>query len=93
MFFLTLYLMIGVFATGVVGFMEAGTGISMETCGSAVLAALSNIGPGFGDVGPTDNFAHLRDSTQVFLAWLMILGRLELFALLVLFFPSVWRKY
>jgi trk system potassium uptake protein TrkH len=93
MFFLTLYLMIGVFATGVVGFMEAGTGISMETCGSAVLAALSNIGPGFGDVGPTDNFAHLRDSTQVFLAWLMILGRLELFALLVLFFPTVWRKY
>jgi trk system potassium uptake protein TrkH len=58
-----------------------------------VLAAISNIGPGFGTVGPTENFAHLRDSTQVFLAWLMILGRLELFALLVLFFPSAWRKY
>jgi trk system potassium uptake protein TrkH len=93
MFFLTMYLMICVFSTAVVGFMEAGTGISLETCGGAVLAAISNIGPGFGTVGPTENFAHLRDSTQVFLAWLMILGRLELFALLVLFFPSAWRKY
>jgi trk system potassium uptake protein TrkH len=93
MFFLTMYLMICVFSTAVVGFFEAGTGISLETCAGAVIAAISNIGPGFGSVGPTENFAHLRESTQVFLAWLMILGRLELFALLVLFFPSAWRKY
>lgn len=93
MFFLTLYLMTAVFSTVVVGFFEAGTGISMETCGGAVLATLSNIGPGFGSVGPTENFAHLREPTQVFLAWLMILGRLELFALLVVFLPSAWRKY
>jgi trk system potassium uptake protein len=93
MFFLTMYLMICVFSTAVVGFLEAGTDISMETCVGAVLAAISNIGPGFGTVGPTENFAHMREATQVFLAWLMILGRLELFALLVLFFPSVWRKY
>ena len=93
MFFLTMYLMICVVSTAVVGFLEAGTEISMETCVGAVLAAISNIGPGFGSVGPTENFAHLREPTQVFLAWLMILGRLELFALLVLFFPSAWRKY
>ncbi|MGD7652816.1 MAG: TrkH family potassium uptake protein, partial [Verrucomicrobiales bacterium] len=93
MFFLSLYVFIGAFATVIIGFLEAGTGISLETCGSAALAALSNIGPGFGDVGPTDNFGHFREATQVFLAWLMILGRLELFALLVLFFPSVWKKY
>jgi trk system potassium uptake protein len=93
MFFLTMYLMICVFSTAVVGFLEAGTGISMETCGGAVLASISNIGPGFGSVGPTENFAHLREPTQLFLAWLMILGRLELFALLVLFFPSAWRRY
>lgn len=93
MFFLTMYLMICVFSTAVVGFFEAGTGISLETCCGAVLAAISNIGPGFGAVGPTENFGHFREPTQVFLAWLMILGRLELFALLVLFFPSAWRKY
>jgi trk system potassium uptake protein TrkH len=93
MFFLILYLMICVFSTLVVGLLEAGTGISMETCAGAVLAAISNIGPGFGAVGPTENFSHLRETTQVFLGWLMILGRLELFALLVLFFPSAWRRY
>ena len=71
-----------------VAILEAGTGISLETCGGAVIAAISNIGPGFGAVGPTENFGHFREATQVFLAWLMILGRLELFALLVLVFPE-----
>jgi trk system potassium uptake protein len=93
MFFLAMYAMIIVLSTAVVGFLEAGTGISLETCAGSVLATLSNIGPGFGSVGPTENFGHLRESTQVFLAWLMILGRLELYALLVLFFPSAWRRY
>ncbi len=93
MFFLTMYSMLIVFSTIVVGFFEAGTGISMETCVGSVLATLSNIGPGFGAVGPTSNFSALRDVTQVFLGGLMILGRLELFAVLVLFFPSAWRRY
>jgi len=93
MFFLAMYLMIIAFSTVLVGIFEADTGVTLETCAGAVMAALSNIGPGFGTVGPTTTFAHLRETTQVFLAWLMILGRLELFALLVLFFPSAWRKY
>jgi trk system potassium uptake protein TrkH len=93
MFFITMYLMICVVSTVVVGVLEADTGITMETCAGAVVAAISNIGPGFGSVGPTENFAHFHASTQVFLAWLMILGRLELFALLVLFFPTAWRRY
>jgi trk system potassium uptake protein TrkH len=82
-----------VFSTAVVGFMEAGTDISMETCVGAVLATVSNIGPGFGAVGPTENFGHFREATQVYLGFLMILGRLELFALLVLLFPSAWKRY
>jgi len=93
MFFLTLYFMLLVFSTAIVGFLEAGTGVSLETCGGAVIATLSNIGPGFGELGPTENFSWLRPPTQVFLAGLMILGRLELFAVLVLFFPSAWRRY
>jgi trk system potassium uptake protein TrkH len=93
MFFLIMYLMICLLSTLVVAILEAGTGISLETCGGAVIAAISNIGPGFGAVGPTENFGHFREATHVFLAWLMILGRLELFALLVLFFPSAWRRY
>lgn len=93
MFFVTLYLMICIAATAVVGFLEAGTGISLESCAGAVLATISNIGPGFDAVGPTHNFAELREPTKVFLGWIMILGRLELFALLVLFVPQLWRKY
>lgn len=93
MFFLTLYLMITIAATAVVGFLEAGTGISLESCAGAILATISSIGPGFDAVGPTMNFAELRDPTKVFLGWIMILGRLELFALLVLFVPTLWKKY
>jgi trk system potassium uptake protein TrkH len=93
MFFVALYLLICVASTAVVGFLEAGTGISMESCAGAVLATISNIGPGFDAVGPTKNFSELREPTKAFLGWLMILGRLELFALLVLFVPQLWRKY
>ena len=93
MFFVTLYLMICIAATAVVGFLEAGTGISLESCAGAVLATISSIGPGFDAVGPTHNFAELREPTKIFLGWIMILGRLELFALLVLFVPQLWKKY
>jgi trk system potassium uptake protein TrkH len=60
---------------------------------SCVQATLFNIGPGFEAVGPMENFHFLRSSTKTFLSLLMILGRLELYAVLVLFAPSVWRRY
>jgi trk system potassium uptake protein TrkH len=91
--FVALYLLIIALGSVVVGIFEAGQGIELETCLAAVLATLSNIGPGFGELGPTDNFAGLREPTLVFLSGLMILGRLELFAILVLFVPAAWRRY
>jgi len=60
---------------------------------SSVQATLFNIGPGFGAVGPAENFHFLRASTKVFLSFLMILGRLELYAVLVLFSPSFWKRF
>ncbi|MFK7850128.1 MAG: TrkH family potassium uptake protein [Akkermansiaceae bacterium] len=93
MFFLILYLMIAMAGTIIVGFLEAGTGISMDSCISMIIASISNIGPGFDAVGPTQNYADFRDPTKLFLAWIMILGRLELFAILVLFIPTLWKKY
>jgi trk system potassium uptake protein len=60
---------------------------------SAVVACLFNIGPGLGAVGPMQNFAHFSAPMHVFLSLLMVLGRLEFFAILVLFAPSLWRKY
>jgi trk system potassium uptake protein TrkH len=60
---------------------------------SCVQATLFNIGPGFDQVGPYDNFHFLRGSTKLYLSLLMTLGRLELYAVLVLFNPMVWRRF
>lgn len=60
---------------------------------SCVQATLFNIGPGFAEVGPMENFQFLRNSTKVFLSLLMILGRLELYAVLVLFIPATWKRF
>jgi trk system potassium uptake protein TrkH len=64
----------------------------METF-SAVQATLFNIGPGFETLGPAENFHFLHSTTKIFLSLLMILGRLELYAVLVLFYPSIWKRY
>ncbi|MCC5805243.1 MAG: TrkH family potassium uptake protein [Opitutales bacterium] len=60
---------------------------------SAVVSTLFNIGPGFAEVGPTENFSILRGPAKLYLSFLMVLGRIELFAVLVLFIPALWRRY
>lgn len=60
-------------------------------CGTAVAATLNNIGPGMGVVGPTANYSFFSPASKLLLTVLMVLGRLELFAILVLFLPSFWR--
>jgi len=67
--------------------------VSLEGSLTAMAACLFNIGPGLAEVGPTQNFAFFHPYTQLGLVLLMILGRLELFAILVLFSPPFWRKY
>ncbi|MCA9014774.1 MAG: TrkH family potassium uptake protein [Planctomycetaceae bacterium] len=62
-------------------------------CTSAVVATLNNIGPGVGELGPTENYADFTLTGKVILTVLMLLGRLELFAILVLFVPSFWKNY
>ncbi len=59
---------------------------------TASLTSISNVGPGFGLVGPTCNFSFLSPLSKLTLAFTMLLGRLEIMPLLVLFLPSVWRK-
>jgi trk system potassium uptake protein TrkH len=59
---------------------------------SSVIATLMNIGPGFGDVGPSENYAHISDVGKWFLAWNMLVGRLEMFSALVIFYPSFWKR-
>ncbi|HHT67923.1 MAG TPA: TrkH family potassium uptake protein [Firmicutes bacterium] len=59
---------------------------------SAVAATLGNIGPGFGNVGPTATFAMFSPFSKLLLSFLMLVGRLELFTLLVILTPSFWRE-
>lgn len=68
-------------------------GLDMDSCLSATIACVFNIGPGLGAVGPTQNFAHLGAGTLGWLSLLMLLGRLEFFAVLVLVVPALWRRY
>ena len=66
------------------------TGLDQETAFSAVAACLNNLGPGLGDVG--QNFASINDPAKWVLCMAMLLGRLEIFTLLVLFTPGFWKK-
>lgn len=66
------------------------TGLNQVTAFSAVAACLNNLGPGLGDVGR--NFASINDAAKWILCVAMLLGRLEIFTLLVLFTPAFWRK-
>ena len=59
---------------------------------SSVISSLMNIGPGFGSVGPSHTFAPLSDVSKWFLSWNMLVGRLEMFSALVVFYPAFWRK-
>ena len=91
--FVALFMTMALASMMVVAVLETTNGIDFESVAAAVFSCIANIGPGFGDVGPTDNYAHLRPATQLLLSILMVLGRLELYALLVLFVPGAWRKY
>ena len=64
----------------------------METSMGAVATCLGNIGPGLGKVGPAENFMFIKPVGKWFLSFLMLLGRLELFTVLVLFSPTFWKK-
>ena len=68
-------------------------GLDFITAISGSASAISNVGPGLGDIiGPSGNFSDLPDFSKLSLSLGMLLGRLELFAVLVLFFPAFWRN-
>ena len=69
------------------------TGLDFITSISGAATSISNVGPGLGStIGPNGNFSTLPDISKWILTLGMILGRLELFAILVLFLPSFWRN-
>ncbi|MBR5109010.1 MAG: TrkH family potassium uptake protein [Clostridia bacterium] len=62
------------------------------TAFTAVLTTLSNVGPGLSGVGPTSNFAFFSPPAKLLLSFMMLAGRLEIYPVLLLFSPNVWRK-
>ena len=69
------------------------SGLDFLTAISGAASAISNVGPGLGDViGPNGNYKEIPNLSKWILSIGMLLGRLELFAVLVLFFPSFWRN-
>lgn len=86
--FLLVYLIIFVMGCIVMSAM----GYDFLTAIGAVATCLGNVGPAIGKVGPMDNFGWLSGEAKVFLSFLMLLGRLELFTILVLFTPFFWKS-
>ena len=68
------------------------TGLDIVTAFSAVVACINNTGPGLGLVGPATNYAVLEDFQTWVCIFAMLLGRLEIFTLLVVLTPAFWRK-
>jgi trk system potassium uptake protein TrkH len=83
-------LYITLFVVGII--VMSGLGLNFETSFGSVAATINNIGPGLGDVGPTDNYSQIPVFGKWFLSFLMLAGRLEVFTVLILFTPSFWRK-
>ena len=86
--FLFLYLLLLLITTLVVTL----SGSSLLTGFSAALATLGCIGPAFGGVGPVENYAAFPMGVKVFLTFIMLVGRLEIYTVLILFTPGYWRR-
>jgi trk system potassium uptake protein TrkH len=65
---------------------------SLETTVTAVIACINNIGPGLDMVGPTGNYSRFSVLSKLILSMDMLFGRLEIFPMLLLFYPRAWKK-
>jgi trk system potassium uptake protein TrkH len=86
--FFLIYILIFVFGALFMSML----GLEFESAIGSVAATLGNIGPGIGLVGPVGNYADIPLTGKWFLSFLMLLGRLELFTVLVLFSRAFWKK-
>ncbi len=85
--FIVIYMLI----VGVSMVVMSTMGYELDTCLGAVATCIGNIGPGLGEVGPAANFAHFPDFAKWFLSFLMLVGRLEIFTVVLLFSPHFWK--
>ena len=68
------------------------TGLDFVESLSGMITCLSDVGPGLGSIGPVNNFSHIPDVSKWFLSIVMLIGRLEIFTVLLIFTPIFWKK-
>ncbi len=86
--FISVYILIFFAGTTILSFL----GLDLATSASSVATCMAGIGPGIGTVGPVSNYAHLPEAAKIVLSGLMIIGRLEIFTVIVVFSPAFWKK-
>ena len=83
------FFFIGIFA--IVTSIMTTLGLDLITAAGCTIATMGNIGPGLGDVGPIDNYALIPTAGKFILTFCMLLGRLEIYTVLILFSPNYWK--
>lgn len=86
------YFALYVFVIGAIFLIISFEPFSFETNFTAAVACVNNIGPGFGAIGPASSFAAYTPFSKLILSFAMLLGRLELFPMILLFSPRLWKK-
>jgi trk system potassium uptake protein TrkH len=86
--FITVYLLAFLFGS----FLMTLTGVDIPTATSSIATCMAGIGPGIGSVGPVNNFAFLTDTAKLILVFFMLLGRLEIYTILILFTKNFWKS-
>ncbi|MBT4602502.1 MAG: TrkH family potassium uptake protein, partial [Bacteroidetes Order II. Incertae sedis bacterium] len=86
--FIVLYLGLIGFGTMAMSFL----GLDILTSFGATLSSVGNVGPAFGTLGPTENYAHLPQMAKWVLSFLMMAGRLEIFTVIIVFVPAFWKR-
>jgi trk system potassium uptake protein TrkH len=85
-----IFFFVGLYVAGVAAMTLLGH--DLVTAIGASAASIGNIGPGLGDVGATDNYGWMGPASHLILTFLMLVGRLEIFTVLLLFHPDLWRR-
>ena len=86
------YLFMYVASIMVLSLLLTASGLDVVTAFSAAVVSLNNTGPGLGEVGPATNYANLTDTQTWICSFAMLLGRLELFTVMVVLTPAFWKK-
>ena len=86
--FLFLFILISVVAT----LLMSALGMDIITSASTVISAMSNVGPALGQAGPTDNYSSIPAAGKWVLIFCMLMGRLEIYTVVILFVPHFWKK-